>query len=79
MKTKRLRISGFTSDPKRAKDAEKSTVKKTARSHNCTICATRTHQKDDICVLCKTGITQKHDELMALLKEREEWTFLKQT
>jgi hypothetical protein len=30
-------------------------------------------------VLCKTGITQKYDELMALLNEREEWAFLKQT
>jgi hypothetical protein len=79
MKTKRLNISKFTTDPGRAKDAAKSTVKKSVRYQKCKICTTKTHQKDEICVLCKTGITQKYDELMALLKEREEWAFLKQT
>lgn len=77
MKSKRPLISRFTSDPGRGKE-ETTAVKKAVRSHRCTVCKTKTHQKDGICVLCKTGITQKYDELMALLKEREEWVFLKQ-
>ena len=79
MKTKKMRISGFTTDPKRAIDGQKSVGKKPVKSHKCKVCATKTLQNDDICVLCKTGITQKYEELMTLLKEREEWAFLKQT
>ena len=54
-------------------------VKKQRRSNRCRICNTKTYQKDGTCVLCRTGINQKYDELSALIAEHKQWAFLKQT
>lgn len=56
-----------------------SPVKKQRRSNRCKICNTRTYQKDGTCVLCKTGINQKYDELSTLIKEQKQWVFHNQT
>lgn len=54
-------------------------VRKQRRSNRCKICNTKTYQKDGTCVLCRTGINQKYDELSSLIREHKQWTFLKQT
>ena len=41
------------------------------KANKCSECGNETFQKD-ICVLCQSGITQMHEELMALLKKDKE-------
>jgi glycerate kinase len=40
---------------------------KSCKSNKCNVCGIKTYQKDGMCVLCKTGITQIY-EIIELLK-----------
>ena len=46
-------------------------------STKCIRCSNETFQKESICVLCKTDITQMYEELIQLLKKNKEWRLLK--
>jgi hypothetical protein len=65
---------------KRLKPALKTEAKsadiKPRKSNTCKVCDTKTYQKDSICVLCKTGITQMYEEMIELLKKNKEWALL---
>jgi hypothetical protein len=40
---------------------------KSSKSNKCVVCGMKTNQKDGMCVLCRTGITQSYGELKELL------------
>ncbi len=40
----------------------------------CKQCDNETYQDDDICVLCKIGVTQMYRELDDLIKKNNKWT-----
>lgn len=42
----------------------------------CKECGTETFHKDHICALCRSGVTELHDELVYLLTEGKYWTVL---
>jgi hypothetical protein len=45
------------------------------KAHKCTNCDNTTHQKDGICVICRLGITQMHEELVDLMKKKKKLQF----
>lgn len=42
----------------------------------CKECGTETFHTDHICALCRSGVTELHDELVYLLTEGKYWTVL---
>jgi uncharacterized OB-fold protein len=42
----------------------------------CKECGTETFHTDHICALCRSGVTELHDELVYLLMEGKYWTVL---
>ena len=45
------------------------------KAHKCTQCDNTTLQKDGICVICKLGISQMHEELVDLMKKKKKLHF----
>lgn len=39
----------------------------------CKKCSNETYQEDNICVLCKIGVTQMYQELDDLIKKNNKW------
>lgn len=39
----------------------------------CEKCSNETYQEDNICVLCKIGVTQMYQELDDLIKKNNKW------
>lgn len=76
MSKKILDISGHKLLQPALKTEAKSTGIKLRKSNTCKVCDTKTYQKDSICVLCKTGLTQMYEELIELLKKNKEWDLL---
>ena len=63
MATATLKISEVKT-PQRAGKTETRAPKVKLRKLNiCRVCGMKTYQKDALCVLCKTGITQAYGEL----------------
>lgn len=52
------------------------TVSGRLTNKKCKKCGTETFHKDHICALCRSGITELHDELVYLLTEGKYWTVL---
>ena len=75
MATEIVEISGIETSQK-VKTKGKAPAAKSCKSNKCKVCNTKTYQKDSICVLCKTGITQMYEELIELLKKNKEWDLL---
>jgi len=47
---------------------------KSCESDKCKVCGIKTYQKDGMCVLCKTGITQLYEMIEPLETAKEqEW------
>lgn len=57
MATERVEISGIETSQKVKTKAE-APAAKSYKSNKCKVCGIKTYQKDGMCVLCKTGITQ---------------------
>jgi hypothetical protein len=63
METDTLKISKVRT-PQRARNSETRVPEVKPRKLNeCSVCGMKTYQKDALCVLCKTGITQACGEL----------------
>jgi hypothetical protein len=43
------------------------------KTNKCIKCDNKTHQKDNLCVSCRIGLTQMYDELLDLLKKDKKW------
>jgi len=43
------------------------------KAKKCRECGNETFQDDDICVLCKIGVTQMYRELDDLIKKKDKW------
>lgn len=70
MATGTAEIAGSETSQKAGAGAEPSAAK-TGKSNKCIECGIKTYQKDGMCVLCKTGITQIY-EMIESLKITEE-------
>jgi|WetSurMetagenome_2_1015567.scaffolds.fasta_scaffold1310081_2 hypothetical protein len=66
MATGTVKISGIGTSEKVKTKAE-APAAKPSKSNKCAVCGMKTNQKDGMCVLCKTGITQSYGELKELL------------
>jgi hypothetical protein len=66
MATEIVDISGIETSEKVKTKAE-APAAKSCISNKCAVCGMKTNQKDGMCVLCKTGITQSYGELKELL------------
>jgi hypothetical protein len=44
------------------------------KAHKCAKCDNKTFQKDDICVICKIGLTGIYTDLVDLLKKSNKGT-----
>jgi hypothetical protein len=42
------------------------------KSNTCNVCGIKTYQKDGMCVLCKTGITQIYEVIESLKTAKEQ-------
>ncbi|MFZ3137972.1 MAG: hypothetical protein WA126_11355 [Thermodesulfovibrionales bacterium] len=45
---------------------------KSCKSNKCKVCGIKTYQKDGMCVLCKTGITQIYEMIESLKTAKEQ-------
>ena len=45
---------------------------KSCKSNKCKVCGIKTYQKDGMCVLCKTGITQIYEVIESLRTANEQ-------
>ena len=73
MATEILDISGIETSQKVKTKAE-APAAKSCKSNKCKVCGIKTYQKDDMCVLCKTGITQIYEMIESLKTAKEqEW------
>ena len=45
---------------------------KPSKSITCKVCGIKTYQKDGMCVLCKTGITQIYEMIESLKTDKEQ-------
>jgi len=68
MATEIVDISGIETSEKVKTKAE-APAAKSCKSNKCKVCGIKTYQKDGMCVLCKTGITQIY-EMIESLKNR---------
>jgi hypothetical protein len=66
MATEIVEIAGIETSQKVKTEIE-SPAAKSRKSNECEVCSVKTYQKDGMCVLCKTGITQAYGELKKLL------------
>jgi hypothetical protein len=65
MATEIVEISGIETSQKVKTKAE-APAAKSCKSNKCKICSINTYQKDRMCVLCKTGITQIYEMIESL-------------
>jgi hypothetical protein len=65
MATEILGISRIESSQK-VKTEAAAPAAKSCKSNKCKICSINTYQKDRMCVLCKTGITQIYEMIESL-------------
>ena len=73
MATEIVEISGIETSQKVKTKAE-ATAAKSCKSNKCKVCGIKTYQKDGMCVLCKTGITQISGIVESLKTAKEqEW------
>lgn len=73
MATEILGISGIEASQK-AKAEAAAPAAKSCKSNRCKVCGIKTYQKDGMCVLCKTGITQISEMVESLKTAKEqEW------
>lgn len=70
MATGIVEISGIETSQK-IKTKAGAPAAKSCKSNKCKVCGIKTYQKDGMCVLCKTGITQIY-EVIESLKTAEE-------
>ncbi len=70
MATEIVEISGIETSQK-VKTAE-APAAKSCKSNKCKVCGINTYQKDGMCVLCKTGITQIYEMIESLKTAKEE-------
>jgi len=66
MATEIEEIAGIETSRKVKSEIE-APASKSFKSNECEVCGVKTHQKDGMCVLCKTGITEAYGELKKLL------------
>jgi hypothetical protein len=60
MATEIVELSGIETSQKIKTKAE-TPAAKSCKSNKCKVCGIKTYQKDGMCVLCKTGITQIYE------------------
>jgi hypothetical protein len=63
MATETLKISEVVTPQQAGKTGKQSCEVKHRKLNECRVCGMKTYQKDALCVLCKTGITQAYGEL----------------
>jgi len=71
MATGTVEISGIETSQKVKTKAE-APAAKSCKSNKCKVCGIKTYQKDGMCVLCKTGITQIYEMIESLKTAKEE-------
>lgn len=64
-------ITGIETSQKVKTKAEAPTAK-SCKSNKCKECGIKTYQKDGMCVLCKTGITQIYEMIESLKTDKEQ-------
>ncbi len=73
MATETVKISGIETSQK-VKTKGEAPAAKSCKSNKCKVCGIKTYQKDGMCVLCKTGITQLYEMIESLKTAKEqEW------
>jgi glycerate kinase len=73
MATEIVEISGIETSQKVKTKAE-APAAKSCKSNKCKVCGIKTYQKNGMCVLCKTGITQIYEMVESLKTAKEqEW------
>lgn len=72
MATETVKISGIETSQK-IETKEETPAAKSGKANKCMQCGIHTYQKDGMCVLCKTGITQIYEmiESLKITKEQE--------
>ncbi len=63
MATATLKISEVETSQRAGKTETRAPEVKPRKLNECRVCGMKTYQKDALCVLCKTGITQVYGEL----------------
>jgi len=71
MATEIAEISGIETSQKVKTKAE-APAAKSCKSNKCKVCGIKTYQKDGMCVLCKTGITQIYEVIESLRTANEQ-------
>ena len=71
MATETAEISGIETSQKVKTKAE-APAAKSCKSNKCKECGIKTYQKDGMCVLCKTGITQIYEMIESLKTDKEQ-------
>jgi glycerate kinase len=71
MATEIVEISGIETSQKVKTKAE-APAAKSCKSNTCKVCGIKTYQKDGMCVLCKTGITQIYEMIESLKTAKEQ-------
>jgi glycerate kinase len=71
MATEIVEIPGIGTSQKIKTKAE-APAAKSCKSNKCKVCGIKTYQKDGMCVLCKTGITQIYEMIESLKTAKEQ-------
>jgi len=71
MATETVKISGNETSQK-IDTTEETRATKSGKSNKCMQCGIHTYQKDGMCVLCKTGITQIYEVIESLRTAKAE-------
>jgi hypothetical protein len=71
MATEIVEISGIETSRKVKTKAE-APAAKPCKSIKCKVCGIKTYQKDGMCVLCRTGITQIYEMIGSLKTAKEQ-------
>jgi len=71
MATEMVELSGIETSQK-VKTKAKAPAAKSCKSNRCKVCGIETYQKDGMCVLCKTGITQIYEMIESLKTAKEQ-------
>jgi hypothetical protein len=71
MAAETVKISGIETSQK-IETKEETPAAKSGKSNKCMQCGIHTYQKDGMCVLCKTGITQIYEVIESLRTAKEE-------